>query len=67
MAVFRWRAVGGEPADDPGWTLPDGREEIADARWFPGDELPTGLLDREWHAEWVSRDEPTRDSDQSGP
>jgi len=67
MAVFRGRAVGGELADDPGGTLPDGREEIADARWFPGDELPAGLLDRAWHVEWVSRDESTRDSDQSGP
>jgi len=53
MAVFRGRAVGGELDDDPGGTLPDGRDEIADARWFPGDELPAGLLDREWHVEWV--------------
>lgn len=53
MAVFRGRKIGGELADDPGGTLPDGRDEIADARWFPGDELPAGLLDREFHAEWV--------------
>ncbi len=53
MAVFRGRTVGGELDDDPGGTLPDGRDEIADARWFPGDDLPEGLLDREWHVEWV--------------
>ena len=53
MAVFRGRTVGGEIDDDPGGTLPDGREEIAEARWFPGEALPEGLLDREWHVEWV--------------
>lgn len=53
MAVFRGRKVGGDLDDDPGGTLPDGRDEIADARWFPADDLPAGLLDREWHVEWV--------------
>lgn len=53
MAVFRGRKVGGELAADPGGTLPDGRDEIADARWFPGDDLPAGLLDGEFHVEWV--------------
>lgn len=54
MAVFRGRTVGGSIDDDPGGTLPDGRDEIADVRWFPGDDLPEGLLDREWHVEWVA-------------
>jgi 8-oxo-dGTP pyrophosphatase MutT (NUDIX family) len=47
MAVFAARKAGGETRV-PARTIPDGREEIADVRWFHPDELPESTLDYEW-------------------
>lgn len=47
MAVFTARKAGGE-ARVPERTIPDGREEIADVRWFSPDELPESTLDYGW-------------------
>lgn len=47
MAIFTGRRAGGETRV-PERTIPDGREEIADVRWFHPDELPETTLDEEW-------------------
>lgn len=47
MAVFTGRKAGGR-ARVPDRTIPDGREEIADVRWFQPDDLPASTLDYEW-------------------
>lgn len=47
MAVFTGRQVGGS-LRVPDRTIPDGRDEIADVRWFGVDDLPETTLDYEW-------------------
>lgn len=47
MAIFTGSRTGGETRV-PDRTIPDGREEIADVRWFAPGSLPETTLDYEW-------------------